>query len=254
MLRSKFLCPPDVGTSENIPEDVCTVAHLERTNVVAWVTVDEEFYHEILTATCCQYFGKFLFPCFWPHLLICWPYLLVSKMSMDRTIINTYWVLTNNEVKVIVMSYEVCCCYRKGAQVQSIPLDGITDCGISAPDTVCCNWDAAIPSIYIDTASSYAHNSDGGNIFRQDATDHEAVGYGLSGYAWFASEISARRIQLRGQNQHIPGSYAEMDRGDQHEPISTVKDRLQQIKDLHNGGMLTDVEYETKRQDIIASI
>ena len=45
-----------------------------------------------------------------------------------------------------------------------------------------------------------------------------------------------------------------MDRGDQIEPVPTIEDRLQKIRDLHNGGLLTDVEYEKKRQDIIASI
>ena len=248
MLRSKILCPPNVGTSSDLPDDLVRVAHLERTNVVAWATVDEEFEDKIWMATCCQHFGVFFFlPCFWPHLIVLSPCLLTRKISADDTIQNTFWVLTTTEVKVIMVSHEHICCYTKGAQVKSIPLDSITDCGISAPDTGCGDCVTTVPTIYIDTASSSARSSN-------DAGGHEEVGYGFSGYDWFASEICARRDKLRGQNQHIPVAYAEMDRGDQIEPVSTIEDRLQKIRDLHNGGLVTDVEYEKKRQDIIASI
>ena len=128
---SKTPCPPNVGTSANIPDDILSVAHLQTDQVVAWVTLDDEFRQRIGNVTCCSSFGVFFFlPCFWPHLLILWPCLLAAKISSDRVIHNTFWVLTTTEIKVIVKSHHGCC-ITIGDRVKSIPLDTITDCGIS---------------------------------------------------------------------------------------------------------------------------
>ena len=245
VFASKNPRPPNVGTSADIPDELLSVAHLQKDKIVAWVTIDDEFKENIGRFICCSTFGIFLFvPCFWPHLLIIWPCLLAGKVSSERIIHNTYWVLTTTEIKIIVTSHDGCC-GRNGGQVKSIPLDTITDCGISAPNTTC--GQTGIPSIYVDTASS------GGK------SGHEAIGYGLSGYDWLVAEIIARRDVLKG---HInsppppPPTNAEMDRGETSKEVasSTVESRLQKIKDLHNIGLLNAVEYEKKRQDIIASI
>jgi hypothetical protein len=243
---SKIQRPPNVGTSADIPDDLLRLAHLQKDKVVAWVTIDDEFNETIGRFTCCSAFGVFLvMPCFWPHLLILWPCLLAGKLSADRIINNTYWVLTTTEIKIIVKSHKGCC-GTNGDKVKSIPLDTITDCGISAQDTACGKCYTGIPTIYIDTASS------GG-----DKSGHEAIGYGLSGYDWLVTEIFARRDALKGHNHQLslpPPINAGMDRGENTKEVESVKSRLEKLKDLHSLGMLSDIEYEKKRQDIIASI
>ena len=145
------------------------------------------------------------------------------------------------------------CCSTIGDRVKSIPLDTITDCGIAAQDSGCGKCYTGAPSIYIDTASS------GGNA-GQNASRHEAVGYGLSGYDWLVTEIIARRDTLKGHNHHLsspqppPPIYNGMDRGESSKKGESVESRFQKIKDLRNLGLLDESEYEKKRQEIIASI
>ena len=248
--------PSNVGTGADIPDDLARVAHLQRSNVVAWVTLDEKYKDAVGDLLCAQNFAICIFPCFWPLLPICVPCIIASKISDELTIQNTYWVLTTTDIKIIVNSHDGPCGGSKGLQVKSIPLDSITDCGISTPDSGCCACDAAVPTIYIDTASSGARNSD------DNGPRHEAMAYGLSGYDWLVAEIIVRRDALRGHHHHaaaapmvtVPAALAEMDRGDQTEPSSTIESRLQKIDDLRNRNMLTQLEYENKRQEIIGSI
>ena len=238
--------PPNVGTSADIPDEILSAALLQKDKIVAWVTLDDEFKETIGHYTCCSTFGAFLFlPCFWPHLLILWPCLLAGKLSVERTIRNTYWVLTTTEIKIIVKSHSGCC-GTIGNQVKSIPLDTITDCGISAQNTGYCKCYTAIPSMYVDTASSGS------------ASGHEAIGYGLSGYHWFVTEIIARRDVLKGHNLNVSLAVTPintgMDRGEKSNEGESIESRLQKIKNLHHLGMISESEYEKKRQDIIESI
>jgi hypothetical protein len=77
IMTSKIPRPPNVGTSADIPDDLCSLAHIERNNVVAWVTFDVKFERTMGFVTCCAEFKVlgviFFLPCFWPHLLIAWP-------------------------------------------------------------------------------------------------------------------------------------------------------------------------------------
>jgi hypothetical protein len=242
--------PPNVGTRADIPEDILRIAHIQSNNIVAWVTLDEEFQKSIGNATCCATFGLFVLPCFWPHLLILWPCLLATKVEADRVGRNTYWVLTITDIKVIVKRHTGCYSGTVGDTVKSIPLDSITDCGITNPDTGCDSCCTKVPSIYIDTASSGVNRS---------GSQHEAEGYGLAGYDWLVAEIIARRDTLKGHNQYLlssppPLTNTTMERDEKNNEGETVEGRLQKIKNLLNAGLLTEVEYEKKRQEIISSI
>ena len=242
-------CPSNVGTSTDIPDDLVGLAHLQRNNVVAWVTVDKNYYDAISDTVWCEGMGMCIFPCFWPVLILCAPCIIESTMSTELAIQNTYWVLTTTDVKIIVKSHEGACGGRKGGQVKSIPLDRITNCGISEPDVG--GFSTTVPKIYIDTVSS------GTRYSNDDGPRHEVIAYGLCGYDWFAAEILARRDALRGQNHHIDPvvavpvvAYAVMDRGDQAEPVPTVESRLQEIEDLRSRGILSEAEYERNLQEI----
>ena len=253
MYVSKTPCPPGVGTRSDIPDDILSIAHLQRDSVVAWVTLDDEFKSSIGRFTCCQTFGIFFFmPCFWPHMIILLPCLLASKLSTDCVIRNTYWILTTTEVKVVVKSYHGCCS-TIGDRVGSIPLDAITNCGSSTQD-ISCGCCTTVPSIHIDTArNNHNHRSD------DNTPRHAAVGYGLSGYDWLVTEILARRDAMKGHNHHhlpVPTAiHPGMDRGEnRNSQGESIESRLQSVKSLHNLGMISEIEYEKKRKEIIASI
>jgi hypothetical protein len=242
--------PTDVGSYHDIPDDICTMARLERNNVVAWTTLGSDYENKIDQYTCCSIFGILLFlPCFWPHLIICCPCLFAIKVSTERTINNTFWVLTETDLKVIVKNHDSCCvpgCYHVGDAVKSIPYENITDCGTTSPSKGCLGDCAAIPTIYVDTASSYGSSSTDSN-----GPKHEAVGYGLAGYDWIVTEILARRDALKGRKYTQQGmAMSNMDRGTN----ESVESRMQKIKELHKLGMISTEEFEKKREEIIASL
>jgi hypothetical protein len=251
---SKTPIPPNVGTRANIPNDVLKIAHLQRERVVVWAALDKKFQQTIGDVTCGATFQAFMIPCLWPFLLFLWPCLLADKIAMENAILHTYWVLTTTEIKVIVKQHDGLC-GTNGEKVKTIPLDSITDCGVSAGDTYCGGGCVGLPSIYVDTASS-------GHGTESDASYHEAVGLGLSGYDWLVSEIIARRDTLKGHNIHhllssspAPGAMnTGMDRGEESNEAETIESRLKTLENLRNADVLTETEYNTIRREILSSI
>jgi hypothetical protein len=250
--------PANVGTYLNIPDDLCTIARLNRNDVVAWTTVDQKYYDSIEEVACNKTFGMAifpcLFPCLWPFMIVSLPCLLNSKIDVERTIENTYWVMTETDLKVIVKNYDGGClpgCYHVGDRIKSIPYDTITDCGISAPSSGCVSASATIPTVYVDTASSSGTSST-----EHNGPEHEAVGYGLKGYNWFVAEILFLRDGLKNfDRKQLQGmSMSNMDRGSTNIANESVESRIQKIKELHKSDIITTEEYEKKRQEIIASI
>ena len=224
--------PSNVGTSRNLPEDIRS--RLGGSTVVAWTTLDEAYEAILGQMTCCITCGPFLvLPCNWPFLILCSPCLFLIKTGTETTIRNTYWILTEQDVKIFVRHASYACgCYNSGDSLKSIPLTQITDCGIQAPGQGCCGVQS-IPTIYIDTPSV------------REGQTHEAVGCGLAGYDWFVSAILQQRDQGR-----VPVN-APIERGGDPD---AVERRLQQVTQLWERGVLTKEEYEKKRQEILASI
>jgi hypothetical protein len=246
------LRPTNVGNHHDIPDDLCTMTRLERNDVVAWTTFSSEYENKIEQFACCNMFGIFFFiPCFWPLLITCCPLLCAGKISLERNIKNTFWILTETDLKVIVKNHDDCCfpgCYHVGDAVKSIPYENITECGIISPAKGCFGGHAAIPTIYVDTLSCYSNFSDA-----ESSPTHEAVGYGLAGYDWFVTEILARRGALKGYHymQQLHGiAMSNMDRGTN----DNVVFLLQKITELHKLGMISTEEYEKKREEIIATL
>jgi hypothetical protein len=121
------------GSLEDLPDDICDMAGL-RSPVMAWTALDPELEKNIGVQTCCAMFGPFLLlPCLWPHLAVSWPCLCVAA---GKAIRNKYWILTETELKVVTKGYDVCCVpglCQTGNEIKTIPLENITDCGVSAP-------------------------------------------------------------------------------------------------------------------------
>jgi hypothetical protein len=231
--------PYNVGTRHNLPEEIRAMIGSNASSVIAWTTVDEEEW-DIERATCCMTFGPFLFlPCFWPHLIVCCPFFCFKKWLSSMDIRNTYWILTEHDVKIFCCGFGDACCYTSGDSLVSIPLLQITDCGIQTPSQGCCGECVSalstIPTIYIDTPST-----------PREGKHHEAVGHGLAGYEWFLSAILQQREWQRRQMV----TSRVMERGDS----ETVERRIQKITNLLESGIMTKEEYNKKRQEIFASI
>jgi hypothetical protein len=229
--------PHNVGTSYNLPEEVRARLGGASSSVIAWTALDEEYEPTLGQTTCCVIFGPLLvLPCFWPLLIPFCPCLCMAKVAAEIIVRNTFWILTDQDVKILVRSANYGC-YKSGDNLKSIPLSQITDCGIQAPAQGCFgDCVKSIPSIYIDTASV------------REAQRHEVEGYGMAGYDWFVAAILRQRDQ--GRATPITAIATPMERGDP----ETVERRLEQISNLLERGVLTKDEYEKKRQEIVASI
>ena len=168
--------------------------------------------------------------------------------AMENSIRSQYWVLTQDELKVVSLDHDASCiegCSRTGDKVQSIPLENITDCGKDNRGNGCCNnLTGDLPTIYIDTASSGASSGNSQN--------HEAVGIALKDYEWMVTSIlSQRDTAKRGHIAPVaPVGQAISARGD----AKTAKERLAELQNLLDGGLISDQEYAQKREEILKSI
>jgi hypothetical protein len=167
---------------------------------------------------------------------------------------SLYWILTENELKIVSMSFDQCClpgCFQSGNTVKSIPLENITDCGVGARGNTCGNQCVGdLPNIYVDTASA--------------KEGHEAEAVALAGHEWFISEILNRRdIVKQGGGAAVPmhsysapapamATVVAMERGDT--TRRSAAERIKEITRLHESGILTNEQYEKKKQEIIDSI
>jgi hypothetical protein len=162
---------------------------------------------------------------------------------MENQARSTYWVLTQDELKIVSLDHDASCipgCCKTGDKVQTIPLENITDCGKDSRGKGCCNdLVGDLPSIYVDTASA------GG----ASGKAHEAAAYALKDNDWMISSILQQRDTVKG-GRIAPVAQAMLVRGDD----KNAKERLAQIKDLLDSGIISHQEYDQKRQDIISSI
>jgi hypothetical protein len=241
--------PTNVGTKHNLPEHVRAVAGL-RNEVIAWTTLDPEHEGDIEGYAFCHSFGPLLV-----HMIILSPCLCAACIGLSKKSKNQYWILTENELKIVSMSYDQCCfpgCFQSGNTVKTIPLENITDCGMHTIGNACGNQCVgSLPSVYVDTASS-----------REGL--HEAEAVALAGHEWFVRETLNRRdIVKQGGGAAVPihstfaptpvmATAVAMERGDT--TRRSAAERINEITQLHQSGILTNEQYEKKKQDIVDSI
>jgi hypothetical protein len=256
-MSSKLASHPEALEGDaSLPADIRAIANL-RNRVVAWTALDPNHESEVNGYVCGRTFGIFaILPCFWPHLLLCWPCLCAAKVNGVNSIRSQYWILTETELKVIVTRHDASCipgCHEVGDVVQTIPLENITDCGVSGRATGLLNQCAgSLPEIYVDTAS-----------VRQGQA-HEATGVALAGHERFVQAVLNQRDLVKGGHAAgtpsaavVPANsvaataaYPVMERGAER----PTADRIKDITTLYESGVLTKDEFDKKRQEIIDSI
>ena len=122
--------------------------------------------------------------------------------------------------------------------MKSIPLLNITDCGFDESGAGRFNtMSGDLPSIYVDTASS--------------GDDHEVTGLALKNSKAFVDAILTQRDKVSGGVSAMTGTTnSPPDKSTD----TSITDRLNSLKELHEKGVLTAKEYEVQRQKNISSI
>jgi hypothetical protein len=189
---------------------------------------------------------------------------------------SQYWILTETDLNVVTKHYDLCwyCipgCNQVGDDVKSIPLDSLSHCKTNEKPNGCMDWCTEPPPTLLATSE------DGQSV----------VGYGLAHQDWFIREILNRRDVIKGRRspnhqvpthrsipkyelptgrimpdhklpvgRSIPTAVASviatpvMERGS----TKSTADRIKDIADLCESGILTHEEYTKKRQEIIDSM
>jgi hypothetical protein len=238
------------ATKHNLPEHVRQCAGL-RGEVITWTQIDPDLEHKVGRYACCRSFGPLvILPCFWPHLLVLWPCLWCAATKVENAARSQYWILTEQELRIVSLDHDSCCipgCVNSGVTCKAIPLENITDAGLDAIGTGCINSCAVdLPTIYVDTASS-------GNT--ANGVGHEATGLALANYESFIRQILDGRDAYKTGNRSGPAAMS-MQRVDNAGYVGdkSPAERIADIKELHESGILSQQEYDQKRKDIISSM
>jgi hypothetical protein len=193
-MTSKLPSYPALESDATLPADIRAIANL-RHRVVAWTALDPSREAEVSGYMCGSIYGAYgiLFcPCCWPILIVSLPCTLSDVASTTNMLHSQYWILTETELKVVVTRHDTSCipgCCELGDNVKTIPLENITDCGVSSRATGLVDQCAGtLPEIYVDTAS----------VTGGMAT-HEATGIALAGYERFLIKGILSRVTLSRQ-------------------------------------------------------
>ena len=260
--------PANAGTAQNLPQHIRDAATLHgQPVIIAWTQFDPALEKELGRYSCFSVMAPFfplLLPCFWIHFCCLAPCIIPCALAGKAAIVNgaksQYWILTDRELKIVSLDHDVWSCAgwsKTGNIVKTVPLEQITDCGLDARGNGKLNQMAGdLPTIYVDTASSGANPK---------GPSHEAVGLGLEHYAWFLQQLQNQRNTLQGAGavgaasivsaimSRPPGSitHASTVGGSNNK---TTAERLAEIKQLKDQEIISQAEYDQKRQQIIAGI
>ena len=101
--------------------------------------------------------------------------------------------------------------------------------------------------LYVDTASF---------VRKEGGQQHETMGYGLARQDWFIREVLNRRDIVKGNHllNACEGAAVATPVMERSGSATSAADRMKEITELHNSGVLTREEFLEKRKDIIDSI
>lgn len=99
-------------------------------------------------------FALCLFPCFWPHMILCSPCLISSTFALKARIENTLYVVTDQEVMAIVMDYSNpgCGCLSTGTDSRTLPFSSIISVDVNEVGKSC-SASCAVPVLRFTSAN-----------------------------------------------------------------------------------------------------
>jgi hypothetical protein len=206
-----------------------------------------------------------LFPLCWPIVVVCAPCFCDMLWSMfvsdARKMRHQYLILTPTHLKVItkIENGGEACCSNRGSctpesHLQSIALADIASCGIreSRVDLIvppCCI--SPSPEIYVNVTVPGSNGTEGRRRTKTAAT---AIGM-LECQSFVQEVVKQRDLVRRLNNSETLLTVATMDRGDVETTVSTtVEDRIRQIVDLRDQGVLSLAQFEHERQATVDSM
>jgi hypothetical protein len=178
--------PDPVGTLPNATEEIPQIVSQSMSHpntvgtvLIAWTTLDAQWETYLCRASCCMTFGRLIVvPCCWPIVLACLPLGFCVQSITKQELRNTYWILTNQEVIIVIEMYH----RNRQNAIQHIPLRNITECFIR---TSCYDQ---LPALCIQIIDAKV-DSDG-------IVESPKEGFGLAGHDWFHTAILRQRDQM----------------------------------------------------------
>jgi hypothetical protein len=215
---------------------------------------------------------------------------------------NTYWILTETELKIVVVRHDACFGRNSDSgsrrhacnSVKTIALEHIIDCGTehraaTSYGLACCCF-FALPMTFVDTIMSAnrtawivdAHSGAATTTTTTTTTTtahpqyqnhHEATAVGLLNPQWFTGQVLRQRDIVKGRScchGHYTdptttgstlGPWLPSPRYQQAQiPLEerggkrTAAERIQEIMQLYESGLLSADELGKKKQEILDSI
>jgi hypothetical protein len=224
------------GDGSNMPPQLKeATAHMKH-KVLYWSATDKS--QPIQRGLCCTTAAPMmLLPCFWPHLLILGlPFCCMAWLT-KQDVQARYIVVTDATVEVVEVEHEKCCCpgcYRKGNEINSIPLETITDVETDAKAQGCVT--SCVPQftqLRIMTAAN--------QIPRRGVTP------GLAVYA----HSDVQELRNRIMNQRSAAKQGGMVQMMQRDSGQQVAEKLTALKSMLDSGLITQSEHDVKKKDIL---
>jgi hypothetical protein len=219
------------GDPANLPAHIVEVAGL-RDEVIAWTYFDPAYYGKIspiVRRNTCLFL-------LCPHLLPLYLPCIFWECVVDETKArSTHWILTKQELKIVILDYSVCCC-TSGVEVKTIPLESISTV---ASYTRC----GSVPSTVVTIAGT-------------EPIHRRLIGsFGLMDHEWFIQEVlNARDASKGGVAEAVACNDGVCSQSMERDDNPTSAQRLRQIIELRDEGLLTCEEYDKKRQEIMSSL
>jgi hypothetical protein len=258
-LDNERLDASGLGTRFDLPDDVFELADLAPGDrVVAWTSYDPDHEGNLYTASCASKSfapSSEILPCPW----LCLE--LPKKLHRPREATQVYWILGEKNVYQVRKRLDSCfisgCCVVTSQSV-AVPLKGIqpairrlpSACCIESPEAIVLHWWPDPWGNSLGTGAACLKNQ---KLFLKEILKQRDL---VASSPSVASAASAQVIH-RGVEDQAPPSATNtataqitMDRGDSDGPRS-IPERLQLITQLLSEGLVSQEDFDRKKQEIL---
>lgn len=237
------------GDASNMPPTLqnATGNLRERHRILYWSATDPT--QPIQRGICCVQAGPLIMlPCFWPHLLILGGPFCCAAWCMKQDVLARYIVLTEATVEIIEVEHDKCCvpgCYRKGQEINSIPLDQINDIqteGKASGCVTCCVPQFTEMRILTATNAFVGRRGQLPGLAIYAHTDVQELRNRI---------FSQRDIVRNGGNGVATAAVVQMIERDSGQQAT---EKLIALKNMLDSGLITEAEHDEKKKDILKSM